>query len=318
MTAPPSTPLTHRQAWWLAIRPRTLPAAVGPVLVGVGLAIGDGVFRPLPALAALTGALLLQIASNLANDYYDFVKGYDQTDRKGPLRVALSGLISLKELRLGLILVLALSAVIGLYLIYVGGWLILIVGVAAMICAVIYSGGPFPLSAHGLGDLFVFLFFGLAAVAGTYYVQALTMTPLVLVAALPPGFLITAILVVNNLRDIDSDRRVDKKTLAVRIGPGGTRWEYTMLLAGAYAVPVVLVVVALGRSDLAAAPFLILLLPWLTILRAARIRKMIYTAADGPTMNLALAMTAKLSLTYSVLFAIGLAFYDHLPILTTL
>ena len=252
------------------------------------------------------------IASNLANDYYDFVKGYDQTDRKGPLRVALSGLISLKELRLGLILVLAMSAVIGLYLIYVGGWPILIVGVAAMICAVIYSGGPFPLSAHGLG------FFGLAAVAGTYYVQALTMTPLVLVAALPPGFLITAILVVNNLRDIDSDRRVGKKTLAVRIGTGGTRWEYTLLLAGAYAVPVVLVVLALGRSDLAAAPFLILLLPWLTILRAARIRRMIYTAADGPTMNLALAMTAKLSLTYSILFAIGLAFYSHIPIFTTL
>ena len=221
MAASPAPLLTRRQAWWLAIRPRTLPAAVGPVVVGVGLAIGDGAFRLLPALAALAGALLLQIASNLANDYYDFVKGYDQTDRKGPLRVALSGLISLKELRLGLILVLAMSAGIGLYLIYVGGWPILIVGVAAMICAVIYSGGPFPLSAHGLGDLFVFLFFGLAAVVGTYYVQALTVTPLVLVAALPSGFLITAILVVNNLRDIDSDRRVGKKTLAVRIGPGG-------------------------------------------------------------------------------------------------
>lgn len=307
---PPLSSLTRRQAWWLAIRPRTLPAAVGPVLVGTGLAIGDGAFQLLPALAALAGALLLQIASNLANDYYDFVKGYDQADRKGPLRVALSGLITLKELRIGLILVLAASAGVGLYLIYVGGLPILAIGVAAMICAVIYSGGPFPLSAHGLGDLFVFLFFGLAAVVGTYYVQALTVTPFVLIAALPPGLLITAILVVNNLRDIDSDARVGKQTLAVRLGPNGTRWEYTLLLAGAYTVPVIMVVIAFLQRSLAAAPFLSLLLPWLTIIRAARIRKIIYTATDGPAMNLALAMTAKLSLTYSALFAIGLAFYS--------
>jgi 1,4-dihydroxy-2-naphthoate octaprenyltransferase len=310
MTPTPTSQLTRRRAWWLAIRPRTLPAAVGPVLVGTGLAIGDGAFKLLPALAALAGALLLQITSNLANDYYDFVKGYDQADRKGPLRVALSGLISLRELRLGLLLVLAASAGIGLYLIYVGGLPILVVGIAAMISSVIYSGGPFPLSANGLGDLFVFIFFGVVAVVGTYYVQALTVTPFALIAALPPGFLITAILVVNNLRDIDTDRRVGKKTLAVRLGPDGTRWEYTLLLAGAYAVPAILVVVAFVQGDLAVGPFLILLLPWLTIVRAVRIRKLIYTAADGPTMNLALAMTAKLSLTYSVLFAIGLAFYS--------
>lgn len=305
---PPPSSLTRRQAWWLAIRPRTLPAAIGPVLVGAGLAIGDDVFKLLPALAALAGALLLQIASNLANDYYDFVKGYDQADRKGPVRVALSGLISLKELRLGLIVVLAASAGIGLYLIYVGGLPILIVGVAAMICAVIYSGGPFPLSANSLGELFVFIFFGLAAVAGTYYVQALVVTPVVWIAALPPGFLITAILVVNNLRDIDSDRRVGKKTLAVRLGSEGARREFALLLAGAYAVPVILIIVAFVQQELAAAPFLILLLPWLTIIRASQIRRIIYTTTDGPAMNLALAMTAKLSLTYSILFAIGLAF----------
>jgi 1,4-dihydroxy-2-naphthoate octaprenyltransferase len=314
MTVTSPSSLTRRQAWWLPIRPRTLPAAVGPVLVGTGLAIGDSVFELLPALAALAGALLLQIASNLANDYYDFVKGYDQADRKGPLRVALSGLISLKELRLGLLLVLLASAGIGLYLIYVGGWPILIVGIAAMICAVIYSGGPFPLAANGLGDLFVFLFFGLAAVAGTYYVQALTVTPFVWIAAVAPGALITAILVVNNLRDIDTDARVGKRTLAVRLGPSGTRREFTLLLAGAYAVPVLLVAAAIERGELAAAPFLILLLPWLTLARAARIRRIIYTADDGPTMNLALAMMAKLSLTYSVLFAIGLAFQGYASI----
>jgi len=306
MPHPP--PLTRSQAWWLAIRPRTLPAAVGPVLVGVGLAIGERVFQLLPALAALAGALLLQIASNLANDYYDFVKGYDQPDRKGPTRVALSGLISLAELRLGLLLVLLLTAAIGLYLISVAGWPILAVGVAAIVASVAYSGGPYPLSVNGLGDLFVFIFFGLAAVVGTYYVQALTVTPLVWVAALPPGFLITAILVVNNLRDIDSDARVGKRTLAVRLGAGGARGEYTLLLAGAYAVPLALLLATLIGTSAAFNPTeLLVLLPWLTLPEAIRLRRIIYTATDGPTMNQALAGAARLSLWFSVLFAIGLA-----------
>lgn len=306
MPHPP--PLTRSQAWWLAIRPRTLPAAVGPVLVGIGLAIGDHLFQLLPALAALAGALLLQIASNLANDYYDFVKGYDQPDRKGPTRVALSGLISLAELRLGLLLVLLLTAAIGLYLISVAGWPILAVGVAAIVASVAYSGGPYPLSVNGLGDLFVFIFFGLAAVVGTYYVQALTVTPLVWVAALPPGFLITAILVVNNLRDIDSDARVGKRTLAVRLGAGGARGEYTLLLAGAYAVPLALLLAPLIGTSAAFDPTeLLMLLPWLTLPEAIRLRRIIYTATDGPTMNQALAGAARLSLWFSVLFAIGLA-----------
>ena len=304
MTTPPS--LTRRQAWWLAIRPRTLPAAIGPVLVGVGLAIGDGVFNLLPALAALAGALLLQIASNLANDYYDFVKGYDQPDRKGPTRVALSGLISLRELRLGLILVLLATAAIGLYLVAVGGWPILAVGVAAIIASVAYSGGPFPLSVNGLGDLFVFLFFGLAAVVGAYYVQALAVTPLVWLAALPPGFLITAILVVNNLRDIETDARVGKRTLAVRLGANGARWEYTLLLAGAYAVPLALLLTAPVLGAFSPADLLVIL-PWLTLLDAVRLRRIVYTATDGPTMNQALAGTARLSLWFGVLFAVGLA-----------
>jgi 1,4-dihydroxy-2-naphthoate octaprenyltransferase len=302
-TDPPQ--ITRRQAWWLAIRPRTLPAAVGPVLVGIGLAAGDGVFQLLPALAALGGALLLQIVSNLANDYYDFVKGYDQPDRLGPTRVALSGLISLQQLRFGLLLVLALCAALGLYLVYVGGWPILLLGVAAMVAAVIYSGGPFPLSVHGLGDPFVFLFFGLAAVVGTYYVQALTVTPTALLAAIPPGALVTAILVVNNLRDIDTDRQVGKRTLAVRLGPDGTRLEYAALLAVAFLVPVLLLVarIAQGQAGLPAAA---LLLPWLTLPLALRLRQVIYHTS-GPALNLALANTARLSLWFSVLFALGLA-----------
>jgi 1,4-dihydroxy-2-naphthoate polyprenyltransferase len=307
MAAPTTPQLTRRQAWWLAIRPRTLPAAVGPVLVGVGLAVGDGAFKLLPALAALAGALLLQIASNLANDYYDFVKGYDQPDRQGPTRVALSGLISLRELRLGLVLVLLVTAIIGLYLVSVGGWPILAIGVAAIIASVAYSGGPFPLSANGLGDLFVFIFFGLAAVVGTYYVQALTLTPLVWLAALPPGLLITAILVVNNLRDIETDARVGKRTLAVQLGRAGTRWEYTLLLAGAYAVPLALLITAPVLGTFSPADLLVLL-PWLTLPMAVRLRRTINTASDGPAMNQTLAGTARLSLLFGVLFAVGLAF----------
>ena len=298
--------MNRRQAWWLAIRPKTLPAAVGPVLVGIGLAVGDGVFSLLPALAALTGALLLQIASNLANDYYDFVKGYDQADRTGPTRVAASGLISLRELKLGLAVVLALAALVGAYLIWVGGLPILIIGVAGMISAVIYSGGPFPLSANGLGDLFVFVFFGLAAVVGTYYVQALTVTPAAWIAAIAPGTLITAILVVNNLRDIDTDARANKRTLAVRLGRAGARGEYTLLLLLAYLTPAaILAVSALGGTvrpvDLLA------LLPWLTLPKALRLRGVIYSGVEGPVLNKTLAGTAQLSLWFSALFAVGLA-----------
>ncbi|MCB9140890.1 MAG: 1,4-dihydroxy-2-naphthoate polyprenyltransferase [Anaerolineales bacterium] len=298
--------LTRRQAWWLAIRPKTLPAAVGPVLVGIGLAVGDNVFNLLPALAALAGALLLQIASNLANDYYDFVKGYDQADRKGPTRVAASGLISLRELRLGLLVVLALAAVVGAYLIWVGGLPILIIGVAGMISAIIYSGGPFPLSANGLGDLFVFVFFGLAAVVGTYYVQALTVTPEAWIAAIAPGTLITAILVVNNLRDIDTDARAGKHTLAVRFGAAGARAEYTLLLALAFATPLVMLAALALQASLQAAD-LLALLPWLTLPKALRLRSVVYSAAEGPTLNKTLAGTAQLSLWFSALFAAGLA-----------
>ncbi|MER2599204.1 MAG: 1,4-dihydroxy-2-naphthoate polyprenyltransferase [Caldilineales bacterium] len=304
----PSSPsITRGQAWWLAIRPRTLPAAISPVLVGAGLAVGDDRFRLLPVLAALAGALLLQIASNLANDYYDFIKGYDRPERKGPTRVALSGLISLRDLRLGLLLVMAAAALIGLYLVLRGGWPILLLGVAALVCAVLYSGGPFPLAANGLGDLFVFIFFGLAAVVGTYYVQALVVAPHVWLAALPPGFLITAILVVNNLRDIETDAAVGKRTLAVRLGARATRWQYSLLLVGAYLVPLALLVSGAAQAE-RIWPSLLLLLPWLTLPRAWALRRVIYAGGDGMIMNRALAGTAQLGLLFSLLFAVALAF----------
>ena len=285
------------RAWVMAARPKTLPAAVAPVIVGSALAGADGAFAPLPALAALTGALLLQIGVNLANDYADYVRGADTPDRQGPLRAAASGLISLADLRRGIVLVFALAAGVGLYLIAVGGWPILVLGVAAILAALAYTGGPFPLGYHGLGDLFVFLFFGLAAVGGTYYVQALTLTAPVLAAAVALGALITAILVVNNLRDIETDAQAGKRTLAVMLGPTGTRLEYAALLVLAYAVPLLF-----WLLDWASAWAL---LPWLTLPLALRLTRTLYTTT-GPALNKTLADTAQLALIFGLLFALGL------------
>lgn len=286
------------RAWAIAIRPRTLPAAVAPVLVGASLALSDDVFAAMPAVAALLCALLLQIGSNLANDYFDYVKGTDVAGRKGPTRVAQSGLIALPQLRRGMAIAFALAAITGLYLVAVAGWPILILGIASMIAALVYSGGPVPIGYHGLGDLFVFLFFGLAAVAGTYYVQALTLGWRVLAAAVPVGALTTAILVVNNLRDVDTDRATGKRTLAVIVGAHGTRAEYVGLMVMAYAAPVLF---WLGGWSTAW-----VLLPWATLPLAARLVRTIYTASEGTILNRALARTANLDLVFSMLFALGL------------
>lgn len=296
MTA--STQISAWRAWTMAIRPKTLPAALSPVIVGIALALADGTFALLPALAALAGSLLIQIGANLANDYFDYVKGADASGRKGPTRVAQSGLISLRDLRIGIGIVFALSALVGVYLILVGGWPILVVGIAALLSALAYTGGPFPLGYHGLGDLFVFIFFGLVAVCGTYYVQAQTLTWKVVAAAIPVGSLTVAILVVNNLRDIDTDQQASKRTLAVLIGPGATRLEYLMLLLLAYATPLVFLLVGWTSFWV--------LLPWLTLALAARLVRTIYRASEGPALNRALAGTANLDLVFSLLFAIGL------------
>ena len=232
--------ISQKQAWLLATRPKTLPAAIAPVLVGTSLALADNAFAPLPALAALLGALCLQIGVNLANDYFDYVKGIDTSERKGPLRVTQSGLISPQRVRAAMLLTFALAALVGIYLIAIGGWPILAIGTASILAALAYSGGPFPLASHGLGELFVFIFFGLTAVCGTYFVQAMTLTLLTVVVAIPVGLLITAILVVNNLRDIDTDRKTGKRTLAVMLGQRGTRIEFVALLTIAFLIPTIL------------------------------------------------------------------------------
>lgn len=290
--------ITRRQAWVLAARPKTLPAALSPVIVGTALAFADGELAWLPALAAGLGALLLQILSNFANDYSDFFRGADTPDRLGPVRVTSAGLILPADLRKGIIVVIAAAVIVGLYLIWVGGWPILVIGVTAIVAALAYTGGPFPFGYYGLGELFVFLFFGIAAVCGAYYVQTLRLTPAVVTASLAVGALVTAILVVNNYRDIDTDRRAGKRTLAVRLGRRGARIEYAALLLFAFLVPLVM----WWLED--AGPWV--LVTWLTAPLAVQLVRIVNTATDGPALNRALAGTARLGMIFSLLLAAGI------------
>jgi len=285
-------------AWMLATRPRTLPAAIAPVVLGSAVAVADKSFVWLPAAAALIVALLLQIGVNLANDYFDYLKGIDTHDRLGPLRVTQSGLIPSKQVKAAIILTLTLSLIPGIYLITVGGLPVFIIGLACICAALAYSGGPFPLASHGLGDLFVFIFFGLVAVCGTYYVQALHLTPLVWLMGIIEGLLITAILVVNNLRDIQSDRQTGKRTLAVIIGDRGSKLEYVLLLGGAYVIPIILWLS--GRMSAW------VLFPLFSLPLAVSLMRFIWKSAGGSILNQALANTAKLVLVYSLLLSTGL------------
>lgn len=291
------THISPQQAWIMAARPKTLPAAVAPVLVGTALAFHDGRMAIAPALAAMVAAVFIQIGVNFANDYFDYVKGIDTPDRIGPVRVAASGLIAPEALRVGIAVVLGLATLLGVYLVIVGGWPILAIGVASVLAALAYSGGPFPIASNGLGDLFVFIFFGLLAVGGTYYVQALTLAPAVPIAASAVGMLNTAILVVNNYRDIETDARTGKRTLAVMLGRRGTQIEYVVLLVLAYALTVALAVGDLG-------PWVLLAL--LSVPLTVPLVRTMTTATDGPTLNQALAGTARLTLVYCVLLSVGM------------
>jgi 1,4-dihydroxy-2-naphthoate octaprenyltransferase len=291
--ASPST--LHR--WWLAIRPKTLPAAGAGVITGTVLAWSDGSFSLGPALAALGVALLLQVASNLANDVYDAERGADTADRLGPVRVTQSGLLSRGQVKRGMMVVLALALAIGIYLTFVRGPLVLVVGVAAVVVALAYTGGPYPLGYHGLGEVFVFLFFGLTAVAGTYWVQTGTTSLFAWLMAVAIGALVTAIIVVNNLRDIEQDRAAGKRTIAVRVGVRATRWEYAVLMAVPYALLTILVL----TSHLPPAA----LLAWLSLPLALRATRRVFLQT-GRALNLALAETGQTAIAYSALFALGL------------
>ena len=285
-------------AWWMAIRPRTLPVSIGPVLVGTAVAFVEGGVRIGPAVAAALGALLLQIGSNFANDVYDFEKGADTSDRIGPPRATQLGLLSPSAVKRGMVLVFALATAVGVYLTWVAGPAIIVIGIVSIVAAIAYTGGPWPLGYHGLGEVAVFVFFGLVAVVGTTFVQIGSIPALAWLAALPVGFLATTILVVNNLRDIATDERAGKRTLAVRLGRAGTRWQWLLLVLGAYAVPV-----------LVWASFEVeawVLLPWLSAPLAISLWRVISIQQGGPALNEALAGTAKLGVLFALLFSLGL------------
>lgn len=281
--------------WIAASRPRTLPAAVVPVAVGTACVAATGRVAWLPAACALLGALAIQIGTNFANDVFDAERGADGPDRIGPVRAVSAGLISARAMKRAMVLAFAVAAAFGLYLASVGGWPIVVVGLASIASGIAYTGGPYPLGYHGLGDVFVMIFFGLVAVCGTAFVQLGHVPELAWWAALPVGAMATAILVVNNLRDRPTDARAGKRTLAVRLGRRGAIVEYVALLALAYAVPLGL---AIGGRPLAA-------LPLVTIpLALARVRALV-TAATGAQFNACLAATARLMMLHGVLFAAG-------------
>jgi 1,4-dihydroxy-2-naphthoate octaprenyltransferase len=269
-----------------------------PVLVGSALAAAAEVFRPLPFVAALFASLLIQVGTNLANDYFDFRKGADTAARLGPVRVTQSGLLAPEAVRAGIVATFGLAALIGLYLVFVGGWPILLIGLLSIAAGVLYTAGPYPLAYHGLGDIFAFLFFGLIAVCGTALLHFGAIPAAAVLASLPVAFLVTAILVVNNLRDIDTDRAAGKHTLAVLIGRAATRVEYAALVVGAYLVPPLMWL--LGEAGPLAA-----WLPWLSIPLAVAPLRTVFTA-EGRTLNMALRQTATLHMIFGALFAIGL------------
>jgi 1,4-dihydroxy-2-naphthoate octaprenyltransferase len=285
------------RVWWEAARPRTLPLAAAPVAVGTAVAHASGGVRVGPAVAALAGALLIQIGANLANDVFDAEKGADAADRLGPPRAVQMGWVSPARMRAAALLVFAAAALVGVYLVAVAGWPIAALGAVSVLAGVAYTGGPFPLGYHGLGDLAVFLFFGVAAVCGTCYVQTLQLPALAFAASVPVGALATAVLVVNNLRDVDTDRRAGKRTLAVRLGRGGARVEYALLLAVAYATPPWLWLAG------AAGPGV--LLPLATLPLGAGLLRRVWAQDDGPALNAALAGTARLALVFALLLAAG-------------
>ena len=286
-------------AWKLAIRPRTLPAATAGVLMGCALAWHDGYFRFDTALACLFTALLLQIGSNLANDVFDFERGTDTPERLGPVRVTQAGMLTATQVKQGMFVVFALAACFGLYLAWLGGWKILLVGIVAILSAIAYTGGPFPLGYYGLGDLFVFLFFGLAAVAGTYFVQAGFVSTAAWWMSIPPGLIITAILVVNNLRDLENDGKAGKHTLAVMFGEQATKIQYLLCMIMAYLIIPV-------AAWLGIVPWLTLL-TWLSLPLAIKTSRVVFTRIGTP-LNAALGGTGQVALLFSVLFWIGLLF----------
>ncbi|MFL5823852.1 MAG: 1,4-dihydroxy-2-naphthoate polyprenyltransferase [Solirubrobacteraceae bacterium] len=298
--AGPSRPASPSglRIWITAARVRTLPAAVAPVPVGTALAGYVGVFHALRFVAALVGAVFIQVGTNLSNDYSDARRGADTEDRLGPVRVTAGGLVPPNRVLLATYVSFGVAVLAGAYLIAVAGWQLLLVGGASILAGVLYTGGPRPYGYEGLGEVFVFLFFGIVAVTGSYFVQTRHLDWEAFALAVPVGLLASAILVVNNVRDIDTDRRAGKRTLAVRLGRERTR---TLFAAAVYlAYPLAPVTWWFGPLSAWT------LLPWLTLPLAVRLVRTIRNRADGPSLNHALAGTGQLQLIFCLLLAAGL------------
>jgi 1,4-dihydroxy-2-naphthoate octaprenyltransferase len=284
--------------WLMASRLRTLPAAIAPVLVGTALAGWAHLFHPLRFVAALLGAVFIQVGTNLSNDYSDARRGADTEDRLGPVRVTAGGLVPPRRVLVATYVSFGIAVLFGVYLIVVAGWQLLLVGAASILAGVLYTGGPRPYGYEGLGEVFVFLFFGIVAVAGSYFVQAKHLNWEAFALAIPVGLIAAGILVVNNIRDIESDRRAGKRTLAVRLGRQRTRVMFAVVIYLAYVLaPVTWIFGPLK-------PWLFL--SWLTLPLAAAVIRTVRNHADGPSLNGALARTGMLQLTFCALLSAGL------------
>ena len=282
----------------MAARVRTLPAAGSPVLVGTSLALGAGHFRPLAFVAALLGAIFIQVGTNLSNDYSDARRGADTEDRLGPVRVTAGGLVPPSQVLIATYVTFGLAVACGIYLIAVAGWELLAVGAASILAGVLYTGGPRPYGYEGLGEIFVFLFFGVVAVTGSYFVQVQELPWQAFVCAVPVGLLASAILVVNNVSDLETDRRAGKRTLAVRLGRPRTRVLYAAMVGVAFlTAPLPWVLGSMTAW---------LLLPWATAPLALRLVRVVNGRTDGPALNGALAGTGVLQLLFCLLFSAGI------------
>jgi 1,4-dihydroxy-2-naphthoate polyprenyltransferase len=292
--------LTHLRLWILASRPRTLPAAVAPVLVGTSLAATEDEFRALPFVAALIGSVFIQIGTNLSNDYSDARRGADTEDRLGPVRVTAGGLVPPRQVLVATYVAFGLAVLAGAYLIATAGWELLLVGAASILAGVLYTGGPRPYGYEGLGEVFVFLFFGVVAVTGSYFAQVEDLTWEAFVLAVPVGLLASAILVVNNVRDLETDRRAGKRTLAVRLGRPRARTLYAVMVYGAFVcAPLPWL---LGSDALSAW----LLLPLLALPIAVPVVRTVRNRTDGPSLNGGLARTGMLQLAFCALLSAGI------------
>lgn len=283
----------------MAARPRTLPAAMVPVMVGSALAYSEGLFRPAVSIVALLCSFLIQIGTNFVNDLYDHLKGADTKKRVGPTRVLNAGLVTVPQMYIAIACAFGLSFLLGLYLVSIGGWIILLVGIISIIAGIAYTAGPYPLAYNGLGDVFVFLFFGLVGTVFTYYCHTLHLSIEAISASIPVGALITAILVVNNYRDIEQDRVANKNTLAVIFGKRFSEYQYYFLFLISYLTPVFFFATARGNA--------IVLLPAVSAPVAFNLARQL-TKRTGPELNPLLGKTAMLSALFGILFSIGLLY----------